>query len=313
MLSYVFMGSPEFAREILSALCAQYGAPLLVITQPAKPAGRGQLPKPTAVALWAKEKGLNLIECPDANAPEVLETLRALSPDLLLVAAFGQILKQTLLDLPRRYCLNVHASLLPKYRGAAPVARAILSGDKETGVCIQKMARKLDTGDILVSRSTEIREGETSDGLLTRLAILSSEMMLELLPTIEKGTERLTPQDDSQATYAKKLDKAEARIDWARPATLVLRKIDGLLPWPVAEFELSGDRVRVFRARRSAIAPQKVPAGTAQTDHQSWLRVVCGDGEAIDLLELQAPNRKRMPTADFLRGFRGQFPCERVS
>lgn len=309
--TYVFMGTPPFAATILEGLSQHAGSPLAVITQPARPVGRGQKVQTTAVQQLADSRGWQCYPVENANEPAFLGMLRGLAPDLILVAAFGQILKKDLLELPRRYCLNVHASLLPKYRGAAPVSRAILEGDTETGITIQRMAKKLDTGDILVQKRIPIAVRETSATLLEKLAGLGVESLVESIAMIATNREVFVPQDPEAATYAAKLSKAESTIDWSENAERIRRKIYGLQPWPIAETWLGPDSMRIFEAAHVDVELPG-PPGSLQTDHRTNLIVKCGDGRALSLTEIQLANRKKLPVASFLSAYRGQFPFARL-
>lgn len=306
MLKYVFMGSPPLAATILEKLCTELYPPVAVVTQVAKAAGRGQKISATAVEQYAKSQDLNVIATLDVNSPNTLPALKVFHPDLILVAAFGQILKQEVLDLPKLYCLNVHASLLPKYRGAAPFQRAIWNGDKVTGITVQKMARKLDTGDILLQKSLPIDPTDTSESLLAKLATLGGVALVEAVKSIETGKYRFTPQDEKEATYASKIAKEEAVISWSQPAQRIENQIRALQPWPVAETYLGKDRLKIFRATVEPGGGKK--PGAILTDAKTFLRVQCGDNQALSLTEIQLENRKRLDIKNFLMAYRGSFP-----
>lgn len=307
MLKYIFMGSPPLAATILEKLCTELHPPVAVVTQVAKAQGRGQKISATAVEQFAKSRHLNLIATIDVNSPETLPALRVFHPDLILVAAFGQILKNDVLTLPKLYCLNVHASLLPKYRGAAPFQRAIWNGDKVTGITVQKMARKLDTGDILLQKSLPIDAADTSDTLLAKLATLGGEALVEAVRSIEAGKYQFTPQNEKEATYASKIAKEDAIISWDQPAQRIENQIRALQPWPIAETLLGKDRLKIFRAAVEPSSAGKKP-GEITTDGKSYLRVQCGDNLALSLTEIQLENRKRLDIKNFLMAYRGSFP-----
>lgn len=290
MLKIVYMGTPEIASTILTAIHSAGYKPSLVVTQPAKPQGRGHKIEKSHVAKTSEKLGIPCVETDNASSGSALEAIRAANPDLILVVAFGQILKENLLSLPKIACLNVHASLLPKYRGAAPVQRAIWNGDLETGVAIQKMVRKLDAGDILHVKTTPIKPTETSGELLARLSVLGGEGLVESLQLIESGKFQFSKQDESKVTVAAKISKDEAKIDWKKPSDFIYNQIRALQPWPVAESVIEGVRVKVFKAEvvdRGAKAP---------------IQMQCGDGKTLSILELQPENRKRMSAAEFLSG-----------
>lgn len=311
MLRYVFLGTPDFASTVLADLCAHYRAPELVVTQPAREKGRGRKIEATEVAQFATAQKLPLIETANANEADVVQKICEAKPDLVLVVAFGQLLKDELLALPSKYCLNVHASLLPKYRGAAPIQRAIWNGDKVTGVSIQKMVKKLDAGDLLISKECEISLTDTSETLFAKLAALSGPTLREGLAQIEAGKERFTPQDYAKVTYAKKMAKEEAIIDWNQTATVIQHQVRALIPWPTAETALGKQRLKLIEVRA---AQRKAPGkpGDLQTDHKTFVSVSCGDQTTLDLLRIQPENRKPMAISEYLSAFRGHFPFQRM-
>lgn len=311
MLRTVFMGSPQLAAVILDRLCADYGAPELVITQSAKPKGRGQKVLPTPVQQLAESKGIRCLATENANQPDIVEALRAAAPDLILVAAFGQLLKNDILTLPKLYCLNVHASLLPEYRGASPIQQAIWDGKTETGITIQRMVKKLDAGDILLQRELEILPEETSGALMDRLAFLGGECLVAAAKLVESGKATLTPQDESRVTFARKIEKEQARIDWSLPAAKVVNQIRALNPWPIAETTMAGERLKIHTARLTEKSVGGEP-GTIQSDGRSEMLVACGSGGAVALTAVQAENRKRLEIREFLAAFRGNFPHRKL-
>ncbi len=305
-LRYAFMGSPPIAVTILDRLLKDYGRPSLVVTQPARSAGRGKHLTPTAVEAFARSQNLEVIPSENVNADATVQAIRSTQPDVILVAAFGQILKADILKLPRLTCLNVHASLLPKYRGAAPVQRAIWNGDTTTGITIQKMAPKLDTGDILLQRSLIINPAETSGELLDRLAILGGEAACAALKQMESGKSQFAPQDESKASDAPKIQKQDAMIRWKLPAQQIQRQIRALQPWPVAETLWDKQKLKILRADLLGPLPGKKIA-EIETDRATHLYIQCGQA-ALALTEVQLENRKRLPIQDFLKGYRGEFP-----
>lgn len=307
MLKYLFMGSPPLAAEILEKLCVTLYPPVAVITQMAKAQGRGQKVIATAVEQFATAHHLTVIPTENVNTPEMIACLKAYEPDLILVAAFGQILKKEILSLPKLFCLNVHASLLPKYRGAAPFQRALWDGEKTTGITIQKMARKLDTGDILLQKTLAVLPEDTSQTLLNRLATLGGEALVEAVRQIEAGSYQFTPQNDADATYAAKILKEDAVIRWELPAQKIENQIRALQPWPVAETWLGKDRLKIFKALVVEGDISRSP-GTITTDHRTFIRVQCGDNMALSLTEIQLENRKRLDIKNFLQAYRGSFP-----
>ena len=303
----VFMGTPDFAASALQKLIEHKKIPVGVVTQPARAVGRGLKTQPSEVETVAQEHGIPVLAVESVNTPEALAQLRVWNPDLILVAAFGQLLKNDVLTLPRFGCLNVHGSLLPKYRGAAPIQRAILEGEKETGITIQRMVRKLDAGDILLMRTVPIGAKETSGELFARLAKLGGACLVDAVNSVEANTAVYLPQDEARATHAAKLSKAEAIIDWHKTATEIERAIRAFQPWPVAETRLGGERLKIFSAE---VLPQNLPhpPGTLVSDSKSLLHVACGVGTALALTQIQLENRKKLETREFLMAYRGNFP-----
>jgi methionyl-tRNA formyltransferase len=296
----VFIGSPDFAVPSLLALQQTY--PVIgVVTQPDRPAGRGRQPRPPPVKSAALEAGLALLQPARLRDTEAVACIREWNPDLIVVAAFGQILRQDLLDLPRFGCLNVHASLLPRWRGAAPIPAAILAGDPETGVTIMKMDSGVDTGPILSQRSTPILADDTSQSLGKRLSLLGAELLLETLPRYLEGTLHPTPQESRHATHAPMLTKEAARLDWNRPAVDLERQVRAYNPWPASYFLWAGRRVLLHRAH--IVAGHRLEPGRVSLVEG---RPVIGTSHSALVLEvLQPAGRAAMAGADFARGARG--------
>lgn len=301
------MGTPAFAAAVLKKLLDENLPPLAVVCQPARAAGRGLKYQACEVETLARAHGLPVFPTENANSPELLASLQPYKPDLLLVAAFGQILKRDLLQLPKLFSLNVHASLLPQYRGAAPIQRAIWNGDVVTGITIQKMVKKLDAGDILLKEPTAIGPEETSGELFIRLSELGGECLVRAIRLIEGGHYLFSPQDESQATFAPKIQKEEAVLNWNEPAKTLHCKIRALQPWPVAETQLGGTRLKIFRAAITPGGGGGFP-GKLETDHKTSLTVHCGQGTALSLTQIQLENRKKLEIRDFLMAYRGNFP-----
>lgn len=301
-LRVAFMGTPDFSVPSLKALIEAGHDVVAVYTQPPRPAGRGKTLRKSPVHLVAEEAGLEVRTPRSLKKPEVQEEFAALNLDVCVVAAYGLILPKEVLDAPRMGCLNVHASLLPRWRGAAPINRAIMAGDAETGITIMQMDEGLDTGDMLRKLSLPLAEDITAGQLHDQLAALGGPMMVEVLDALAKG--ELTPQTQSEVsiTYADKISKSEARIDWTKPASDVDCQIRGLSPFPGAwfEVELNGKtaRVKVLRSRRVYERCAAEP-GTVLTDD---LVIACGAG-AVQLLELQREGKKAQKAGVFLRGF----------
>jgi methionyl-tRNA formyltransferase len=310
-LKYLFMGSPQLAATILETLCDHLHPPEAVVTQVPKIAGRGQKISSTEVEFYAKSQELTVLTTADINAEPTVAALRVFEPDVILVAAFGQIFREPILQLPKICCLNVHASLLPAYRGAAPIQWALWNNEVRTGVTLQKMSRKLDAGDILMQKECAIESTDTTSDLLLRLAKLGGEAAVEALQKIESGDFSFTPQDHAKATLAPKIEKTHALLDWKAPALRCFNQIRALQPWPVAETRLGPDRLKVFKAQIVPGLTGGIP-GAVKTDARSFLNVQCGDGLALSLTEIQLENRKRLGIREFLAAYRGSFPHQKL-
>ena len=303
-----FAGTPEFARIALAALADAGHAVPLVLTQPDRPAGRGMKLHSSPVKVEATRRGLPVIQPRslrlDGKAPEdaaaARASLEAAAPDMLVVAAYGLILPQWVLTLPALGCLNIHGSLLPRWRGAAPIQRAIEAGDSRTGITLMQMDAGLDTGPMWCSESIAIRADDTTSSLHDRLAALGATMLVEMLPGLAGAQRVATPQPADGVTYAAKIDKAEAAIDWTAAAAAIERRLRAFDPFPGCTFCLQGEVVKLWRARR--VDGGGGPSGTVLQADGGRLVVACGDG-ALELLELQRTGGKRLPVADFLRGF----------
>ena len=284
-----YMGTPDFAVPALEALASAYEI-AAVYTQPPRPAGRGQKPRPSPVAKAAAALDLEVRDPASLKEPEVRDAFAALDLDVAVVAAYGLILPKPVLDAPRFGCLNIHASLLPRWRGAAPIHRAVMAGDAETGVCIMRMEEGLDTGPVHLRESTPIGPKDTTGDLHDRLATMGARLVLGALDGLP-GDPR--PQQ-GEPLYAAKIHKAEARIDWSRPAAEVARHVNGLSPFPGAWTMRDETRLKLLRAR---------PADDAghPGEHLGALRIACGDG-AVDILELQPQGSRPMPAAAYLNG-----------
>jgi len=298
-LRTVFMGTPEFALQTLQGLM-DIGCNLVgVYTQPDRPKGRGKQLAAPPVKHCALERGIPVFQPVRLRQAEAVAELEALAPDLIVVVAYGQILPKSVLDIPAHGCINVHASLLPKYRGAAPINRAILDGETETGITTMYMDVGLDTGDMLVKRTLPIGPDETAGELHDRLALLGREAMEETLARLCAGTLQRTAQDDSQSSYAPMMDKEDGRIDWNRPAEELHNQVRGLDPWPGAFTVLKGEILKLARTR---VDPDGTATpGTILAAGRDGVRIACGRG-SLWVRELQLAGRKRLPAADFLRG-----------
>jgi methionyl-tRNA formyltransferase len=302
-LRIVFMGTAELARASLAALLAASGlAVQAVVTQPDRPKGRDLKPQPSPVKQLALASRLPVFQPERARHPEFFDRLAALAPDVIVVAAYGQILPQQILDLPKFGGVNVHASLLPKYRGAAPIQWAILDGAEETGVSIMKMTAALDAGDVLSRRPTKIGPDETAAQLHDRLAALGAELLLETLPAYVAGAITPQPQDPAAATYARKITKEDGRLDWSQPALLLRNRIRAFTPWPGGFVELTDTpRPRLLKIWSASLQSRQGSPGTVLTADRSGLTIACGQG-ALRLEELQLEGGRRMRAEEFLAG-----------
>ena len=298
-LRLIFMGTPEFSVSTLLDLVAQGHEIAAVYTRAAKPAGRGMKLQATPVEVEARRLGIPVFTPSSLKTPAALETFRAHDADAAVVVAYGMILPQAILDAPKLGCFNLHASLLPRWRGAAPINRAIMAGDAETGVMAMKMDAGLDTGDVAMAERIAITDAMTASDLHNALARLGGDLMVRAIGALERGKLQLTRQSEAGVTYAAKIEKAEARIDWNRPARAVLRHIHGLSPFPGAwcEMAIEGEPVRV-KILRCALADGAGAPGEVLDDH---LAVACREG-ALRILELQRAGGKPMKAEEFLRG-----------
>ncbi len=293
-----FAGTPEFAVPALDRLGREHRI-CAVFTQPDRPAGRGQPLHAGPVKSRAIELGLTLYQPPSFKSPEALEALRGLGLDALVVVAYGLILPPEALGLPRLGCINIHASLLPRWRGAAPIQRAILAGDAKTGITIMRMEAGLDTGPMLATREMEIGAHDTVKTLHDRLSALGAELIGETLAAVDEGRIREVPQPPEGVTYAEKIHKAEARIDWRLDAARVSRQVRAFNPWPVAETRLNGAQLRIWDAQpRADCGP--APPGTVLAATDEGIDVACGVG-ALRVLRLQLAGRKPLSARDFIK------------
>ncbi len=286
------MGTPEFSVPVLEALVAAGHEVCAVYTQPPRPAGRGKKERPSPVHARALELGLEVRHPARLKAAEDQQAFADLQADIGVVVAYGLILPQPILDAPQHGCLNIHASLLPRWRGAAPIHRAIMAGDAETGVCIMQMEAGLDTGPVLLREATPITGADTTARLHDRLSAMGARLIVEALAQLPELTPKPQPKDG--VTYAEKIDKVEARVDWTRPATQVDRLIRGLSPFPGAWCEIAGERVKLLDA-------ELCDGRGAPGAHLGNFEVACGDG-AVRITHAQRQGKRAVPAADFLRG-----------
>lgn len=296
----VFMGTPDFAVPSLKALVEAGHEIRGVFTQPDKPKNRGMKLQTTPVKEYALSVGLPVFQPAKLRDGEALGILKGLEPELIAVAAYGKILPVDILELPRLGCVNVHSSLLPKYRGAAPINWAILNGEDETGVTIMVMAEGMDTGDILAQRATPIRIDENAAQLFDRLAQMGAELLVETVAGIEAGTVKAVPQDESGASHAPMLSRELSLMDWSRTARQLHDQVRGLYPWPAATAVVDGVRCKILRTALAEDAGEQAPGTVIQADKKG-LRVACGSG-ALEILELQPDGKKAMAASAFLMG-----------
>jgi len=298
----VFAGTPEFAVPSLRAACGKAEV-VAVYTQPDRPAGRGRGLQASPVKQEALARGIPVLQPDTLRSAEAREALRALAPDLMVVVAYGLLLPQKILDIPVEGCWNVHASLLPRWRGAAPIQRAIEAGDTETGVCLMRMEKGLDTGPVLLSQSLAIGPDETGGQLHDRLAELGAQVLSDGLGLLRAGIRPVPrPQPDEGVTYAHKLDKAEARLDWSQPAVVLARKVRAFNPWPVAEAVLAGERLRIHGAI-AVDAPTDAAPGTLLAAGRDGVDVACGEG-VLRIRVLQRDGGRAITAADWLNARR---------
>ena len=298
----VFAGTPEFAVPSLRVAAAR-GEVVAVYTQPDRPAGRGRGLAASPVKQEAQRLGLPVLQPQTLRTVEARRALAALQPDLMVVVAYGLLLPPKVLAIPRHGCWNVHASLLPRWRGAAPIQRAVEAGDAETGVCLMQMEQGLDTGPVLLARSTPIGPEETAGLLHTRLAELGAQVLGDGLSLLRAGMRPSPrPQPAEGVSYAHKLDKAEARLDWARPAELLARKVRAYQPWPVAEAEVAGELLRIHAAVALPLAHRAAP-GTVLAAGRAGIDVACAEG-ALRIRTLQRAGGKVVTAADYLNARR---------
>ena len=300
-LRIVFFGTPRFAVPTLDALLGSRHEVVGVVTQPDRPRGRGQKVTEAPVKAAAAASALPIIQPASLRAPGVDADLAAWRPDLGVVAAYGQLIPTPLLSVPRLGMINVHPSLLPKYRGAAPVHRAVIAGETETGVTIMRVAPKLDSGAMFATTVRLIGRDETSQALEDALARLGGRLLVDVADAMAAGTAHEEPQDERLATYAARLTKDEGLIDWTQPARRIHDRVRGLFPWPHAYSHVGGRRVIVWQTLPQEAAVDETP-GTVTAAGADGIHVAAGDGTALALLVLQSEGGRPMPVADFLRG-----------
>ncbi|MCH1926531.1 methionyl-tRNA formyltransferase [Shewanella sp. C32] len=306
-LKIIFAGTPDFAAKHLQALIDSHHQVVAVYTQPDRPAGRGHKLTPSPVKVLAEQQQLPVYQPKTLRDATAQQELAALDADIMVVVAYGLILPQVVLDTPKLGCINVHGSILPKWRGAAPIQRALWAGDAETGVTIMQMNAGLDTGDMLLISKLPIADSDTSATLYNKLAELGPQSLVEALTGLAAGTLTAEPQDDNLATYAEKLSKEEALLDWHKPALALSREIRAFNPWPVSYFTLNEQNIKVWQAQPLADSVN-LPAGTIVSANKQGLTIATGAGQLV-ITEMQLPGKKAMPVADILNA-RGEWFAE---
>ena len=297
----VFMGTPDFASASLEALLKNRFDVTAVFTQPDKPRGRGMEVSFCDVKKVALAHDLPVYQPTTLRTEEATELIRELNPDILVVVAYGKLIPDDILAIPRYGAVNVHGSLLPKYRGAAPIQWAVLNGDDITGITTMYLASKMDCGDIIYQEETKIGEYETSGELFDRLKDMGADLLIKTLNDIESGTAPRIPQNDENASVVHMLDKSICPIDFTATSRQVIKKIYGLQPWPVAVADIGGNDLKIFKAEYTGHQFDKTP-GTVVSADNCGIEIVCGDGMSILITEVQASGKKRMPASDYLRG-----------
>ena len=301
-MKIVFMGTPDFAVGALEALVEAGHEVVAVVTQPDKPKGRGKEMQQTPVKACAVKHNIEVFQPIKIKTPEAVEVLKGYEAELFVVAAFGQILSKEILDMPKYGCVNIHASLLPKYRGAAPIQWAILDGEKETGVTIMQMNEGLDTGDMLTKVVVPIEDTDTGESLFDKLAEAGAKLLIETIPQIEAGTLEPEPQDDSLSTYAKMIKKEMGLIDWKREALVLERLVRGMNSWPSAYTHFQGKTLKVWEAEVETCEAQAVPGSVVEVTKNS-IKVQTGK-DLLVLKQIQLEGKKRMDVAAFLLGYK---------
>ena len=304
-MKIVYMGTPDFAVPPLAALVQNGYEVTAVVTQPDKPKGRGKTLLPTPVKEEAMKHDIPVYQPLKVREPEFVETLKKLEPDMIIVAAFGQIIPKTILDMPKYGCLNIHASLLPKYRGAAPIQQAVIDGEKESGVTIMQMGVGLDTGDMISQAVVPLAEDETGGSLFDRLSDVGAQLLVKTLEGLEAGTITPVKQDDSESTYVKMLHKSFGKMDFNKSAAELERLIRGLNPWPSAFTYIDGKMLKIWDAdvvdNISEVQTDEVKPGQIVSVGKNTFAIACGQGYLV-VNEVQLEGKKRMDSGSFLRG-----------
>ncbi|MGE7110939.1 methionyl-tRNA formyltransferase [Lysinibacillus sp. NPDC047702] len=301
MTSIIFMGTPDFSAPILRMLHHEGYDIKAVVTQPDRPVGRKRVLTPPPVKAVAIELGLLVIQPEKLRGSEELQQILDLQPDLVITAAFGQILPKALLEAPQLGCINVHASLLPKYRGGAPIHQAVIDGEKETGVTIMYMAEKLDAGDIISQKAIQIEEDDHTGGLFDKLSVVGEELLKDTLPSIINKTNSRTVQDEEQVTFASNISREQERIDWTKDAATLYNQVRGLHPWPVAYTTFEDGNFKIWWAKVGNTKHDASP-GTVVAISKDYFEVAAGNGTTLALYDVQPAGKKRMIAEEYLRG-----------
>ena len=301
MTRIVFMGTPHFSVPILRMLHEEGYDILAVVTQPDRPVGRKKVMTPPPVKEEAVRLGLPVIQPEKLRNSTELDEIIELGADLIVTAAFGQILPKVLLDAPRLGCINVHASLLPKYRGGAPIHQTILDGESKTGVTIMYMEEKLDAGDIISQQEVEIEETDHTGSMFEKLSIIGRDLLKATVPSIIAGTNERTKQEEKQATFAHNISREQERMNWSDDARKLYNQVRGLHPWPVAYTTLNGENVKIWWAQVGQTTTEQKP-GTVVEIGKDRFEIATGDGKTLAILDLQPSGKKRMTAEDYLRG-----------
>ena len=302
MLRILFMGTPDFAVPALKAVHESGHELPSVVTQPDRPKGRGLKSTASSVKQWAINAGLHVIQPPNAKDPEFIEMVKQMSPDLIITAAYGHIITQELLDIPSLGCINVHASLLPEYRGASPIQHAILDGKSITGITVFFMDAGMDTGDIILQLSISIMPEENAQNLHDKLSMLGAEAIRQVLAMFEIGKPKAYPQNNQKATYCKKIDSSMGKIDWTKEALRIKNHVRALTPWPGAYSTLGGKYIKLSSVRETDFKGSYKPGLIVTFDERNGIVVACGEG-FLRLLKLQKSGGKVMNDTDFVRGY----------
>lgn len=299
-MKILFMGTPDFAVYSLKALCDRGGDEITVVTQPDKPKGRKYVLTPPEVKVFAEERGLSVYQPTSLKGEDFAELLHSIDPEIIIVAAYGKILPPSVINYPKYGCINVHGSLLPRYRGAAPIQRALIDGESETGITIMYMNEGLDTGDMLAKATVKITDEDNFESLFDKMATAGAELLVETLPKIIDGSIIPEKQDDSLATYASKIEKDDCKVDFGYPSRAIFNKIRGLSPFPLA-YAMRGDNQLKLVSVKMTDKKSDKAAGSLISDGKK-LYVVCGDGLCLEITEVLPAGKKRMSASDYLRG-----------